>query len=68
MTITDRKAPRICGKHLLKLECEQNQVLRTTTKSSHRTEASDFHVALQIPYNVTKLSMKQADIQTYQNE
>jgi hypothetical protein len=68
MSITDHKAPQMCGKYLLKLECQQNQVLRTTANSSHLTEASDFHVALQIPYNVTKLHRKQADIQIYPNE
>jgi hypothetical protein len=58
--------------HLLKLQCLQNRVLRTTENFPKRTLVRDLHMAFQIPYiydYIMKLCRQKAEvIQNHDNE
>jgi hypothetical protein len=58
--------------HLIKLQCLQNQVLRTIGKLPRRTPIRELHMAFKIPYvydYITKLCRQQAEvIQNHDNE
>jgi hypothetical protein len=57
--------------HLLKLQCLQNKVLRTTANFSRRTPVPSLHMAFKLPYTynyITKVYRQQAEvIQNHEN-
>jgi hypothetical protein len=61
----------VADNHLLKLQCLQNKVLRTTGNFLRHTSVCDLHMAFKLPYiydYIAKLCMQQAEvIQNHEN-